>query len=77
MTFRDLELAIGCGKCGVDVGEMCRTTTGRRASLAHSVRATPVYEAWRQGFYDGQKDIILSHDEGDERYIDARRKDLR
>ena len=54
----DYALQVSCGYCGQPAGEWCRTASGARASWLHGARTTPFYDAWRNGYRDGQKDGI-------------------
>lgn len=78
--LRRLATLIPCSYCGASEDEPCRTSSGARATYPHSARTEPIYAAWRDGFYDGQADILgalASAEQGDSwgsRYIEHARK---
>ena len=82
MGIRKLATTIPCPHCGAGVGQPCRTRTGSRASYPHGARTRPMYEAWLDGFEEGQRDILGALDDAETGsrwaapYIASRRADL-
>lgn len=79
MSARKLADLIVCTYCGADAGWPCLTSSYARATYPHTARTGPIYEAWRDGFREGQRDILDALDSAEEgssaavRYIERHR----
>ena len=55
-------LSIACPRCGAAVGQRCVTRNGLRASLAHTARQSPLWDAWNAGCWLGVDDVLSALD---------------
>ncbi len=71
-------LSIACPRCGAAVDQRCVTRNGLRASLAHTARQSPLWDAWNAGCWLGVDDVLSALDSpaGGSGYLDSLRRDL-
>jgi hypothetical protein len=71
-------LSIACPRCGAAVGQPCVTRNGLRASLEHTARQSPLWDAWNAGCWLGVDDVLSALDSTADTsgYLDSLRRDL-
>ena len=71
-------LSIACPRCGAAVDQRCVTRNGLRASLAHTARQSPLWDAWNAGCWLGVDDVLSALDSTADTsgYIDSLRHGL-
>ena len=71
-------LSIACPRCGAAVGQPCITHSGLRASLAHTARQSPLWDAWNAGCWLGVDDVLSALDSPADTsgHLDSLRRDL-
>lgn len=71
-------LSIACPRCGAAVDQRCVTRNGLRASLAHTARQSPLWDAWNAGCWLGVDDVLSALDSTADtsEYIDSLRHGL-
>ena len=71
-------LSIACPRCGAAVGQRCVTRNGLRASLAHTARQSPLWDAWHAGYWLGVNEVLSALDSTADMsgHLDFLRRDL-
>ena len=71
-------LSIACPRCGAAVDQRCVTRNGLRASLAHTARQSPLWDAWNAGCWLGVDDVLSALDSPADTsgHLDSLRRDL-
>lgn len=71
-------LSIACPRCGAAVDQPCVTRNGLRASLAHTARQSPLWDAWNAGCWLGVDDVLSALDSPADMsgHLDSLRRDL-